>query len=305
MNTAFLSWPQARALALAGQLIRREAWTNWLKRRTGLWELLDPAFASLRIAQAGDFLSADAFASDWTTDLPETTRDVCARPQNHGSGTGTGLSETVAGERFSPPGIGLTGEVGTSTLTLHADLGASFPAGSFTISYFLDGVLVGSLPAAESGRYTLTTAFTVSESAARAWVAVRSSLPLPTWVGYAEWVFPAAQFIRISLVDEFPQDIPPSVAPGGFCGAKTFGPYTVDRYVYSHAADPAGADDDLYLNGEAINFTNRSHVLFGGATTLIMTLPAGTPLVVNVRNSDYWGGYCWAAGSLRLYNRPI
>lgn len=304
--SAYLSWPEARALAISGQLVRREAWTNWLKRRLGLWELLDPAFASLRVVRAGDFSSADAFASDWTTDLPEVARDVCARPQNNGNGQGTGLSATVAGERFSPPGIGLTGEVGTSTLTLHCDIGASFPAGSFTISYFLDGVLVGSLPAAESGRYTLTTAFVPTAGERRAWVDVRSSLPLPAWAGHAEWstlifvaadcfpgyVAPATYFRRYSLYDW------DTCILSGYSGCLEAG-YLVDGHITWEAV---GGGSAVVVEATGTYAVLPGYTVGTAWGLAEVSLLVGGNIISNSRrNADVYSSYCGNADGTKIW----
>lgn len=82
----------------------------------------------------------------------------------------------------------------------------------------------------------------------------------------------------------------------------TFGPWTGKRYVYSHADDPAFADDDLELNGTRIFADNIAGSINGGATTLLIILPAGATLNVNVWDA---GGSAGAFGSLRLYTRRL
>ncbi len=183
--SSFLTWPQARDLALAGTPVRRDAWLaadppSWLEHRTGLWVLTDLRHALVRVVDAGWFALAEFYANDWTTDPPGTPRDICQIDP----------PKPV----FVPPGIMLTGVPGMTSIGLHADVGASVPAGVFTIEYFLDGVHVGSVEAAGPGRYTLTApfsfaAFTIS-GRCRAWIDVTSSLPLPAWTGHAEWSMP-------------------------------------------------------------------------------------------------------------------
>ena len=110
-------------------------------------------------------------------------------------------------------------------------------------------------------------------------------------------------FDTIDLLAEFPEG--PGVAAGGFYGAKTFGPWPETRFVYSHSSDPAGADDDLVIDGVVIEPNDFADDISGGATTLITTIPANTVMTVDVRNSSIYGGPCSAGGSLRLYRSPI
>ena len=295
MNTSYLTWSEARSLALAGQLVRREAWTNWLRHSTGIWELVDSSFAFQRVVSAGDFLSADALAGDWTTDAPGTARDVCARaPQE---------------ETFSPPGIGLTGEPGTATIDLHADIGDSMPAGVYTIRFFLEGSFVGTMEAATPGRYTLTTEFSPSSysSASRitARIEVHSELPLPEWKGTVKWevVLPAtAAWTAIDLAADFPGIIR---GPGAYYGARTYGPFASNLFVYSHAANPAVANDDLAINGILLYEDNVTDAINGGTTTLLLFLPAGRTFTVDIRNRLGSTDGCGGGGTLRLYNRPV
>lgn len=87
----------------------------------------------------------------------------------------------------------------------------------------------------------------------------------------------------------------------GNAAGVTFGPYSADRWVYSHVANPCCVDDQLYLNGSAIGGFG---CIFGGATTLLLVLTAGTPLNVNVMNlvNSSW---CYALGELRLYDKAL
>lgn len=300
--SAYLTWPQARALALAGTPVRRDSWPtdgidtppSWLERRPSLWVLTDIRHAVMRVVDAGWFDSAEFMAKDWTDDPPGTERDHCEvdppRPA------------------FVPPCVGLTGVLGPSTVDLHCDLGVSVPAGGFTILFYLDGVAVGSLPAGSAGRYTLTTAFVPASYAAegriRAWVDVRASLPLPEWSGHAEWEVvlpPVAEYFSIDLVADFPLSY--SVPDHGLYGAQTYGPYPDLRFVYSHAASPAWFDDDLVLDGSLFEAPDdTANYVGGGATTLLRVLPAGATFSVDIRNGS---GMCWAQNFLRLYNRPI
>ena len=169
MNTSFLTWPEAAALAASGNLVRREAWTVWLRRRVGLWEMVDSSFQLLRVVQSGDFINFDAFASDWTSDAIGATREVCAR--------------IPLVRPFIPPGIGLVGEVEEGILTLHADLGAGSPDGVYWLEYLVNGVLVGTLEASSAGRFTVTASSPGGDIDAQ--LHVRSALPLPTWEGIA------------------------------------------------------------------------------------------------------------------------
>ena len=300
--SSFLTWPEARDLALGGVPIRRDAWVtadppSWLEHRTGLWVLTDLRHALVRAVDAGWFKSAEFYAGDWTTDALGSARDVCQ-------------IDPPAVVAFQPPGIGLEAVIGTTTIDLNADIGASSPAGVYTINYFLDGVFVGTREATGAGRYALTTAFSwASYSTAgrvRAWIDVSSSLPLPKWTGHSEWEmeFPAAAtYVAIDLHAEFP-------AGSGHGGDwaypwKTFGPYATDRWVYSHSADPVVANDDFGLNGVVIYPTGWTDPINGGATTLLLFLPAGQTFTLNIWNTTLGYLEYGAGGSLRLYNRPI
>ena len=190
--SSYLTWTEARDLALAGTPVRRDSWPTegidtpptWLERRPSLWVLTDIRHAVMRVVDAVWFDSAEFYANDWTTDPPGTERDVCLLDPPRPA--------------FVPPGLALTCEPGTTTITLHADIGASSPAGVFTISFFLEGVLVGTLEAAAPGRHSLTVAFDPADYAfarLRAWIDVRASLPLPSWTGHAEWERVAQQIL--------------------------------------------------------------------------------------------------------------
>lgn len=305
-----LTWPEARELALQGVPVRREAWgdrvgelvegdmmvaaPSWLERRPGLWILTNDHHAIRRVVDAEWFTSAEIYAQDWTDDPLGTVRDHCVvdppRPV------------------FVPPLVGLTGEAGGSTIVLHADLGASSPAGVFMVRFFLDGAFVGTMEATGPGRYSLTAAVDWSDYSTagrvRAWIDVSSSLPLPEWTGHAEWEMvlpPVAEFFRIDLVADFPMSY--SVSYHGLYGAHTYGPYPDLRFVYSHADEPAWFDDDLVLDGVLFEAADDlANYVGGGVTTLLRVLPAGATFTVDVRNGS---GPCWAQNYLRLYNRPI
>lgn len=294
--TSFLTWPEARALAQFGQLIRREAATTWIRRTAGgLWQVIDGDFVVLRVVSEDDFLTADFYAEDWTTDPIGTVRDVCAR--------------RAAVRRFIPPGLGLTGEItGTTSLDLTADIGQTLPAGGWVLSFYFGGAHVGDIEAPDPGRYTQAvdvdfTAF-ASASSIETMVIAKSRLPLPVWRMVSTWIyrFPGTPtYINIDLPTAFPYN--GGAAPGWPYGAGVnFGPYSDDRWVYSHSADPAQCDDDLAINSVLINPNSLAGYVVGTSTTLLHVLPAGEILNLNVWNT---GGPSWAVGSLRLYDRPI
>jgi len=302
--SAYLSWGEAAGLALAGTPVRRDAWTEaspvWLERRPGLWVLTDDRHVVVRVVDAEWFTSDEFYGNDWTSDPPGTERDVCQinppRPV------------------FRPPGIGLLGEIEAATIALHADIGESFPAGAYMVRFFLDGTLVGSLEAAAAGRYTVTVAFDpsayASASRVRAWIDVSASLPLPAWTGHAEWeiVLPSATtFEIVELAPLFPDLYPAYDVEGWYrldAAGVTIGPFSGNRWVYSHADDPAAADDELAINGVILFQNDAADPINGGLTTLLHFLPAGQTFRVNVWNGIHLG-YCWASGQLRLYSRPI
>lgn len=288
--TSFLTWFEARPLAVLGNAIRREAWTYWLRRITGgIWQILDEDLNALRVVSGSDFSSEDFFAEDWTTDPLGTVRDVCARRGGE--------------RRFVPPGIGLTGNPSSASVDLVATIGAGVPDGTWQILFFLDGAFVGELEATEPGKYTLPVACDPT-AIARAWIDVTSRLPLPFWKSHAEWrlVFGDGSYDTINLAADFPGGgfLDPPGWPYG--AGVTYGPYSGNRWIYSHADDPASADDDLAINGVKLFPDDIANTINGGATTFLHFLPAGSTMAVNVWNAG--GGY-GAGGSLRLYNRPL
>ena len=306
--SAYLTWLEARDLALSGTPVRRDSWPFvgvpesmpplWLERRTGLWVLTDARHSVMRVVDASWFSAKEFFAGDWTTDAPGTVRDVC----------GIEAPKPL----FQPPGILLPGELDLSTITLHADIGGSLPDGVYMVDFFLDGQFMGTLEANTPGRYTISSSFIwgsyTTASRIRAWIDVRSSLPLPAWSGHAEWeiIFPAPSYFTINLGVEF-IDYPGFIAGTGWLGSdKTFGPYSDNRWIYSHVDDgtmTAQADDDLAINGVLVDPNGvAGYVVPGGATQLLLFLPAGMTFTMNIWNS---GGFVWGHGLLRLYNRPI
>jgi hypothetical protein len=172
--SAFLTWSEAKTEAAAGKLIRREDWPlpgsdrAWLRKRAVLWESLDKRLQSLGIVEAGEFTSAEFFAKDWTTDELGTVRDVCQRASR---------------PLYAPPGIRLTGVLGTD-LTLHLDLGDSAPRGAYWVTFLVNGVEVATVEAATPGRYTQAA---VMGGEIYAEARVRSISPLPEWESVAVW----------------------------------------------------------------------------------------------------------------------
>jgi hypothetical protein len=296
--TSFLTWPEARALAQLGQLIRREAATTWIRRTAGgLWQVLDGSFVVVRVVSESDFLTADFYAEDWTTDPIGTVRDVCAR--------------RAAVRRFIPPGLGLTGEItGTTSIDLTADIGETLPAGGWVLSFYFGGTHVGDIEAPEAGRYTQAVEIDFSTlgsaTSIETMVIAKSRLPLPVWRMVSTWIYrfvTAPSYIDIQLATYFPFN---GFAPAGWAyGAAgfDFGPYSEDRWVYSHADDPAQADDDLAINGVLINSDSVAGYVAGTSTTLLHVLPAGEILNLNVWQAAGFNTY--GLGALRLYDRPI
>ena len=208
----------------------------------------------------------------------------------------------LVGQDFRPPSLDLSGELSDATVVLYADIGDFTPSGLYVASFFLDGNPIGSVEVLTPGRYTISSdASAFSAVAIRCWIDVRSSLPLPTWTGHREWVFPAPSFFVIDLAATFPNDLV-SYGEGwwhGLSAGENFGPYPDDRWVYSHSDDPCGADDALAINGTVWPDFGYIH---GGATTLLLYLPRGSTFNVNIWNS---GGWVYAVGRMRLYDRPI
>lgn len=82
----------------------------------------------------------------------------------------------------------------------------------------------------------------------------------------------------------------------------TVGTFPVTKYIYQHESSPVEVDDVFYINNNPIDPRDgNAHVLFNGKTTLLYTLPANTPLVLNVSS---WIGQYGCNGSLRMYNCP-
>ena len=177
--SAYLTWQEARDLAMAGTPVRRDSWPNaglpenmppmWMERRTGLWVLTDGRHIVMRVVDAEWFTSSEFAATDWTTDGPGTTRDVCS------------VEPPIP--VFMPPGIGLTGESASGSVTLHADVGVSSPEGVYAIVFSWNGVSKGSAEATSAGRYSITFAGNGGVGS----IDVSSRLPLPAWKSHAEW----------------------------------------------------------------------------------------------------------------------
>jgi hypothetical protein len=64
---AGLSWPEARALAIAGNNVRRAQWADrWIFAPRGVLFWLETLAGTRRIVQAGDFQRPEFLARDWT-----------------------------------------------------------------------------------------------------------------------------------------------------------------------------------------------------------------------------------------------
>lgn len=89
---------------------------------------------------------------------------------------------------------------------------------------------------------------------------------------------------------------PPKIGgPGALYGAVSLGPYAWGVQVWSRSADPAGANDDLVINGSVVFQNNDSDFVNGGVDTLLATVSAGNTWTVDVRNrtgfTDEMGGF--------------
>lgn len=108
---------------------------------------------------------------------------------------------------------------------------------------------------------------------------------------------PLAERTDVSEIDVaamFPrrEDVP----TGGLYGEQTLGPFPNDAQIFSNAI---GIDDDFVVNGGVVGYAGTSHVLFGGALTWLLDLPAGDTFTVDVQNTA--GSSCWAIeGSIRV-----
>ena len=99
---------------------------------------------------------------------------------------------------------------------------------------------------------------------------------------------------------------PPKVGgPGELYGVVTLGPYSSNAEVWSRATDPAGANDDLVINGSVVYQNNESDYVNGGVDTQLATVTAGNTWSVNVRNrtgyTDDMGGF----GKLMVEGVPV
>ena len=315
--SAYLTWMEARAQAQAGKLIRREDWPlpgsdrAWLRRRAVLWEALDKNLASLGIVEAAEFTSAEFFAEDWTTDEIGAVRDVCRRPSR---------------PLYAPPGLRLTGSV--TAQTLHLDLGDSAPSGAYWVTFLVNGIEIETIEAPEPGRYSLSDPAELIAAAIAGEVyaeaRVKSISPLPEWESVAVWryIAPALDFFEIDISADFPlrNDVT------SWYGARTYGPYSDDRFIYSHSDEPIAfylsattgfptfyplSTDDLYIDGILSGDPTYYWVgaewvggkPFGSQTTLIKFLPAGGTFVVDIQSSDATSGF--SQGKLRLSNRLL
>lgn len=112
---------------------------------------------------------------------------------------------------------------------------------------------------------------------------------------------PDPSYTEINLQAHFPAryDV------GKYYGAQEFGPYSGWRFIYSHSDNPASANDDLIINGTAINVDGHDDNVFGGATTLLLVLPPGFTFTVDILNNTAYGGEAGGGGALRLYNRLL
>jgi hypothetical protein len=115
---------------------------------------------------------------------------------------------------------------------------------------------------------------------------------------------PPPEPIQINLADYF-RPIRHDVPQGGFYGAaEVRGPLWYASEIWSYAGSAADPDDDLVINGNAVFPDDVAGLINGGVDTKLFDLPAGTPLILNVRNSTTFGGPCHSLGSIWIVPTP-
>jgi len=77
-----LTWPEARAVAQAGGLVRRYGWTDrWLKRTRGNLYWIEPlSGAAMHVVRNTDFTRTEFLAGDWTTLAPDQHHCILPDP---------------------------------------------------------------------------------------------------------------------------------------------------------------------------------------------------------------------------------
>lgn len=108
-------------------------------------------------------------------------------------------------------------------------------------------------------------------------------------------------FDSIDLAAEFP---PVYIPNNTLYGAKSYGPWDEVIYAFSHEDEPAVVNDDLVINGTVIDPDGVTNAPFGGATTLLATIPVGETLSVDILNvlaPDSGAG----VGKIRLYTKNV
>ena len=110
---------------------------------------------------------------------------------------------------------------------------------------------------------------------------------------------PTGYYDSLNMATEFPAGgfLDPAGYPYG-SGGKIYGPYSGDRFLYSHSSNPINVDDVFLLNNIPVDGNPYAHVVNGGLTTFLYYLPEGQRFNLNVYNA---GGSYGAAGELRLY----
>lgn len=314
-----LSWWQARDIARSGRAVRRAAWAagRWMTHRANIvWQRTGSAPAAP--VAAADVEPAHFTERDWTDEGPPAEPPYVTELFIQSLGVqdddlrvtvgGTVVSDTrwnqgwynADGEhpREYPAGVFPPTIPPWPTITAAswrkirvtdaqaAALGLRMVAGMEVEVDVFDGW--ASDWRTSPWRATVTWSDGLVETCDGGWASSGSSATPPTPSTYFE--------INLYALFRTPygaKDLP----AGATFGVQTFGPYPYAAKISSHASNPAGADDTLLINGTMIDDLGYAHTLFGGATTDILTLPAGDTFTADIYNYASW---CHGWGALRV-----
>lgn len=169
----YFPWSIAEVRAVAGERVRLADWHDrWLRFADGLW-WLDIDMVNSRVVEAGDFGLSEFRRRDWTVE-PYALPDVCARPP-------------AAQPPYTPPAIGVTARLNASEtlLQISASIGAGSREGAYWMMIYVNGVYVARESATEPRlvEKSIVVQDVWLDGDISVKLEVRSSLPLPRWVG--------------------------------------------------------------------------------------------------------------------------
>lgn len=246
-----LTWPEARALALAGTRVRMEEWeTEWLWHGRALW-FIGEEMEGGRVVQAGDFGSDEFLASRWTTE-PYVAPDPCARPPLR--------------PEFHPPSISLKATLVGTSLTIRPVLSAA-TYGAYWLYYLVNGVRLAVGGAVGPGAWPQTVELPAESlsGSLRVEVWVYSVLPLRPWTGKAEVTVAIPPCLLCSsgtlpawlALNDFPADdfgaLPYSLSGSTVAGTTIYGDITSDGLTFGRAGS-GGAGSPMIFDNAVIVF---------------------------------------------------